>query len=1008
MEFLEFLLQKEGDRSWLPLDSPEAEILEGRYRLMARCDRGDAPVQIRITYLDLDAMPPRRRTHQVTRTTTAQGVLAVMPFTSLKAGAWTFRCTAPVSGNAKPAWSYKLQLQVLEENANHEIDFEPDFDPAAIRETDSTSSSAAASSPAAATPSAIVSPNMAASPTASQLEPAATSSHPTPTNRAADHAADSLASTENRETSLDTNPDLSSEANQAIASPLASEASIGAAANEADIDRSQEELDQEELDKDSAESPYPQEDSAPSKAHAGMNGGPELLGTSEEKPPAESDLPPEWNNLPPEMQRDMAQMFRAVDDMAADILASMSQRLEGIFPPAAASPPHPETTQPPSPNSPQPTSISPSSLPLSQSSPHDSPAVENAQVDSPEPISNSSKTNCEISSSKVSEANRSKSPTATSSSGRSPNPANPALPLPSLEVRLAQDTFSVQRNTPLVVCGQVYVVPSSPSKEDDDLGSEAEAFSLDTLMVVRLTDPQTGRVQAETQQRLDLATVRSAPIDFSATLTLSPTLQTHVLLGEVILSLDDADESGLAELEAAQTGAMSEATSGQPFSLILASHAFVVTFELDALLGAIAHPSDTLESVDPPLAFVEPSEEPALPTSTEQLPPRPMRVNDQPSLPPQLHEPAISPASGDRPPLDLPSFVKSSTTIAPDLLGLAGLAHLFTGASGTTSEASDVESSTDSTLLDSQGETADPASAEPPSKQPPTQSLPPASPAENLRRPDSGASIGSKQEQASSATAAPLTQNREDVLNPFLDALQELETSPSVISSVANSTERSPINGDRPRITPQSPGAFSESASKPQVDSTDSFDPFALEPADLDAIAAVPESAPLSSMISAQEIVLDSDVQRDHHCSFNPVSSPESASSSIQSAAIADDEAIPVPQLDIVEDELVAGQPVRVSVKLPELPIQVFVKLWVQDRQTRALLDGPRWVADFVSDGAGYAESRTHFTAPLGCVEMRIEAIAVDVLSQRESHKTSLDRAVIPPDLPALSDDDIG
>jgi hypothetical protein len=28
-----FLLQQEGDRAWLPLESPDVEVLEGRYRL---------------------------------------------------------------------------------------------------------------------------------------------------------------------------------------------------------------------------------------------------------------------------------------------------------------------------------------------------------------------------------------------------------------------------------------------------------------------------------------------------------------------------------------------------------------------------------------------------------------------------------------------------------------------------------------------------------------------------------------------------------------------------------------------------------------------------------------------------------------------------------------------------------------------------------------------------------------------------------------------------------------
>ncbi len=50
MEYWEFLLQKEGDRSWLPLESPTVEILEGRYRVVARSSRKQTNVEVRIIH----------------------------------------------------------------------------------------------------------------------------------------------------------------------------------------------------------------------------------------------------------------------------------------------------------------------------------------------------------------------------------------------------------------------------------------------------------------------------------------------------------------------------------------------------------------------------------------------------------------------------------------------------------------------------------------------------------------------------------------------------------------------------------------------------------------------------------------------------------------------------------------------------------------------------------------------------------------------------------------------
>ncbi|MCY7390906.1 MAG: hypothetical protein LH647_05215, partial [Leptolyngbyaceae cyanobacterium CAN_BIN12] len=61
MEEWKFLVQKDGDRSWLPLDSPDVEILEGRYRIVARFAQNNTEVQIRICHLAIAEDPPKRR-----------------------------------------------------------------------------------------------------------------------------------------------------------------------------------------------------------------------------------------------------------------------------------------------------------------------------------------------------------------------------------------------------------------------------------------------------------------------------------------------------------------------------------------------------------------------------------------------------------------------------------------------------------------------------------------------------------------------------------------------------------------------------------------------------------------------------------------------------------------------------------------------------------------------------------------------------------------------------------
>ncbi|MCT7953867.1 hypothetical protein [Laspinema palackyanum] len=92
MEDWEFLIQKEGDRSWLSVESPEVEILEGRYRMVARCSRNNVPVEIRAIYQSSEEFPPKRRMQKRGTRTNAEGLMVVIPFTRLKPGFWDFTC----------------------------------------------------------------------------------------------------------------------------------------------------------------------------------------------------------------------------------------------------------------------------------------------------------------------------------------------------------------------------------------------------------------------------------------------------------------------------------------------------------------------------------------------------------------------------------------------------------------------------------------------------------------------------------------------------------------------------------------------------------------------------------------------------------------------------------------------------------------------------------------------------------------------------------------------------
>ncbi len=138
---------------------------------------------------------------------------------------------------------------------------------------------------------------------------------------------------------------------------------------------------------------------------------------------------------------------------------------------------------------------------------------------------------------------------------------------------------------------------------------------------------------------------------------------------------------------------------------------------------------------------------------------------------------------------------------------------------------------------------------------------------------------------------------------------------------------------------------------------------------------------------------------------------PQKADNTGNPLLIAADAAIPEPTIEILEaGELVTGQTVRVRVKLPNILPKLYVKLWINDRQSRTLMDGPRWMVDFVPNGRDELEAMTQLTVPFGSLEIQIAAITVEAATKRESYRTAIDRTVIPPnledDLPELSFDE--
>jgi hypothetical protein len=110
--------------------------------------------------------------------------------------------------------------------------------------------------------------------------------------------------------------------------------------------------------------------------------------------------------------------------------------------------------------------------------------------------------------------------------------------------------------------------------------------------------------------------------------------------------------------------------------------------------------------------------------------------------------------------------------------------------------------------------------------------------------------------------------------------------------------------------------------------------------------------------------------------------------------------AIPIPELVMPEGDLIAGAALPITVRLPQYPRRLAVKVWVTDIQSRSLADRPRWLMNWKPTETGEQTALLQLQVPLGTLEAQFEAIAIDLATQRESYKTVQVRSILPPNLP--------
>jgi hypothetical protein len=109
-----------------------------------------------------------------------------------------------------------------------------------------------------------------------------------------------------------------------------------------------------------------------------------------------------------------------------------------------------------------------------------------------------------------------------------------------------------------------------------------------------------------------------------------------------------------------------------------------------------------------------------------------------------------------------------------------------------------------------------------------------------------------------------------------------------------------------------------------------------------------------------------------------------------------EEEPLPLPSLELPTQDLRGGESIRVTVRLPETSSRLAVKLWLIDCQTRSLAAGPFWAYQFLPTLPQFQEAIVDIAVPLGCLEVQFEALTIEAETQRESHKFTVVRTIVP------------
>ncbi|MEP0869847.1 hypothetical protein NDA01_08535 [Trichocoleus desertorum AS-A10] len=862
MEYWEFLLQKEGDRSWLPLESPDVEILEGRYRVVARSSRSNTSVEIRITHQIDDEVSPKRRAQKRFGRTNKDGLMVVFPFTRMKPGLWEIRCVGDLMSDFMgQSWQHIVCLQVLPQEFESETDWDPEWE---MQDEETTESS--------------------------------------------------------------------SQSNSAVTTATVAE------------------LDQEPSQHQPEAEPEP--DALTVEPEVAAQFGPTVEATPEAAPVSvTSEIVNSTHHLT-EATGYSVEQLQYIAERISEAEASLLPEESPDEYQVSAAIANPDAEQPPA-------------IAVPSETEADSPALGDFAIPAtPDPV---------------------------------PEPADSAsLPL---QLVLAEAAYMTSWGQPFTLSGRIEL--REPEIATAAIASlPAEVRSGQGELYVGLRDPQNGQVLVEVRQPVANPQL---PYSFSCTLEIPLSCRTRLLLGEAGFY-----RSAVTTVD--PDSASAELTRSESIDTAIASQSFTLTADVDELLDAIAADLSEAQLLDLPLpatseaeAEAEPEPEPADPTTDTQPSERAylnlsfLKVGEQSQDKPPFY---IQPSTGSPLPPQIYHSHQSEAAKTPALPVIRGLHPAQAELPAEAVVEADISEIDDSATI------VEDMQLEP--------SLAFIDLDSDLGELDSD--LGDVDLAVAEIDTIATVDSSNDELAETATTLEESEPAVETTSQSLNFQERfwARLNALA------SDANLSEWLKEDDTDSSSAAD--LAEPlfeADLahnsatdynlgllsNSLAAPensemivhPTARPPEDQWVAQEIVVEDDP-----VIASPL--PAEPTPEVLSPALLDPDAIvPNPQLEVQTGELVSGKPVSVRVRMPDLPCRIYVKLWVNDRQTRSLLDGPRWLVDFTPTGLGDLEATTQMTVPFGSLEIQFEAIAIEMATQRESHKVVATRMVVPPDTPTLS-----